>query len=238
MLALLSPHLDDAVLSLWHLLDGPADVTVVNVFAGVPETERGGDRWWDRLTGASDSARRVRERRAEDREALALAGCTAIDLDLLEGQYRGRPQKLEPIIAALTDTVPAGARVIAPAALDGHRSHRAVRAAALAMRDAGRATTLYADVPHATRYGWPAWVSGTAADPHLHPDALWRHHMGGTGIGLDDLEAEIHRLDDRAYERKLAAVRAYATQVPALEAEFGVLSRRDVLRYEVLWPLP
>ena len=238
MLALLSPHLDDAALSLWHLLDGPADVTVVNVFAGVPETAGGGDRWWDRLTGATDSARRARERRAEDREALGLARRAAIDLDLLEGQYRDRPQALQPVIARLADTVPEGAHVLAPAALDGHRSHRVVRAAALAMREGGAATTLYADVPHATRYGWPAWVSGSPADPYLHPHALWRRHLAEAGIALDDLRADIHRLDDRALERKIAAVRAYGTQLPALEAEFGVLSRPDVLRYEVLWPLP
>ena len=238
MLALLSPHLDDAVLSLWHLLDGPADVTVVNVFAGVPQADGGGDRWWDHVTGATDSAQRVHERRAEDREALGLAGRTAVDIGLLEAQYRDRPQAVEPVVERLAEALPDSARVLAPAALDGHRSHRVVRAAALALREAGRATTLYADVPHATCYGWPAWVSGAAANPHLHPDALWRRHLAEAGIALDELGAEIHRLDDRAYERKLTAVRSYATQLPALEAGFGVLSRPDVLRYEVLWPLP
>jgi hypothetical protein len=33
---ILSPHLDDAVLSCWHLLTGPGEVEVINVFAGVP----------------------------------------------------------------------------------------------------------------------------------------------------------------------------------------------------------
>ena len=240
--AVLSPHLDDAVLSLWHVLTASArDVVVVNVFAGVPdaEGELGGDSWWDRLTGAEDSARRMHERRAEDREALALAGATAIDLDLIEGQYRREPQPLGPVVAHLARAVSEGTRLLAPAALDGHRSHRVVRAAALALRESGdRPVTLYADVPHAARYGWPRWVTGAPPHPHLRPEALWRRHMEGTGIDLDDLEPAIHRLDDGSYDRKRAAVRAYHSQLAALEAEFGVLSRADVLRYEVLWPLP
>ena len=240
--AVLSPHLDDAVLSLWHVLSVRRhDVRVVNVFAGVPDPERdlGGDCWWDRLTGAEDSARRMHERRSEDRVALTIAGATAVDLDLLEGQYHREPQPLEPVVSHLAEAVSEGTRLLAPAALDGHRSHRLVRAAALALREAsGRPVTLYADVPHATRYGWPHWVTGAPAGPRLRPDAFWRRHMNGTGIDLTRLEPQVHRLDDADYGRKRAAVRAYPSQLAALEAEFAVLSRPDVLRYEVLWPLP
>jgi hypothetical protein len=80
----LSPHPDDAVPSCWHLLAG-GDTTVVTVFAGVPEPGTCG--WWDRLTGASDPAARVRERLAEDTRAPALAGASSVRLDLLDEQY-------------------------------------------------------------------------------------------------------------------------------------------------------
>ena len=73
---ILSPHLDDAVLSCWHLLSGPGDVSVINVFAGSPPPGSGAS-WWDRLSGATDSAARMAERLAEDREAFAIAGRTA-----------------------------------------------------------------------------------------------------------------------------------------------------------------
>ena len=33
----LSPHLDDAVLSAWHVLRSGGDVCVVTVFAGLPD---------------------------------------------------------------------------------------------------------------------------------------------------------------------------------------------------------
>src|SRR5204862_125625 len=48
---ILSPHPDDAVLSLWHVLAGPGDVRVVNVFTGAPPGA--GPGWWDELSGAA-----------------------------------------------------------------------------------------------------------------------------------------------------------------------------------------
>jgi len=83
----LSPHLDDAVLSCWRALDRPELATVVNVFSGAPPSGAPVG-WWDRITGASDSAARMRERGAEDAEALTLAGARARDLRLLDHQYR------------------------------------------------------------------------------------------------------------------------------------------------------
>ena len=41
MKVVLSPHLDDAVLSCWHVLGREGDVRVVNVFTGSPEDGRG-----------------------------------------------------------------------------------------------------------------------------------------------------------------------------------------------------
>lgn len=69
---ILSPHLDDAVLSCWRVLEAHRSVRVVNVFTGSPP-EGSPAPWWDRLTGATDPVRRMAERRAEDRRALALA---------------------------------------------------------------------------------------------------------------------------------------------------------------------
>lgn len=105
---------------------------------------------------------------------LPLAGRTAVNLDLLEGQYRDDAPALETLVECLGAKVSPGTRLLAPAALDGHRSHRVVRAAALVLRERGRLVTLYADVPHATRYGWPRWVSGASGPADLHPDAFGR----------------------------------------------------------------
>ena len=108
----------------------------------------------------------------------------------------------------------------------------------MALRAAGRRVVLYADVPHATRFGWPPWVTGEPPDPHLDPEVFWALHLQGTGIDLAALPPDVRELDSSELERKLAAVHEYRTQVPALDWEFGMLVRPEVLRYEVLWPVP
>jgi LmbE family N-acetylglucosaminyl deacetylase len=233
---ILSPHPDDAVLSLWHVLAADAPVRVINVFGGSP-AEHEGDAWWDRLTGAPDSVARAAERHAEDRAALGLAGREPENLGLLDGQYReGRPE-LAPIVEAIAQATAEDALLLAPAALDGHRDHRLVRSAALGLRRQRRRVALYADVPHATLYGWPAWVTGGEPDPYLDPEAFWTLHVRGTGIALGPEGADVHALEPVALDLKREAVRAYRTQVPALEHQYSLFGRPDVLAYEVVWPL-
>jgi LmbE family N-acetylglucosaminyl deacetylase len=156
----LSPHLDDAVLSCWHVLAGSADVTVVTVFAGIPARD-GRVPFWDRLTRATDSAARMRERLAENAEALELAGAASYNMDLLDAQYR--PYEPPPAIAeALAEPLGGAATVYAPAALFPIPDHVLVLAAALELR---REFRLYADLPHAAcswRAAWlPEWNAST-----------------------------------------------------------------------------
>ena len=233
---ILSPHPDDAVLSLWHLLAGPEPVRVLNVFGGSPEDHRG-NQWWDRLTRAEDAVGRVRERHDEDRSALGLVGREPENLGFLDGQYRDDEPALEAVVEAIAVAAGADAPLLAAAGLDGHRDHRLVRAAALALRAADRSVVLYADVPHATRYGWPSWVTHEPPDPYVDPEAFWSAHLEGTEIDLAALSPTVHELEPSEVARKRAAVQEYRTQVPALEWEFGMLARPEVLRYEVVWPL-
>ena len=200
---ILSPHLDDAVLSCWHLLSGTDEVRIVNVFAGVPGGAAG---WWDRLTGATDARNRMRERRHEDRAALAIVGRDATNLDFMDAQYRSNgdePSTLEAVLAHVEphDTV------WVPAALRGHRDHALVRDAGLALRDRGHEVAFYADLPQV----------GLAAPP--------------APLDLRALRPEPHRLDAGAFERKLMAVGCYATQVAALER----MAPLHELRTEVTW---
>ncbi len=233
---ILSPHQDDAVLSLWHILAGEGEVSVVNVFVGVPATERLG--WWDAETGASDPASRAQERREEDRTALALAGRSATDLNFLDAQYRERKQPSEPIAAAIAAVAPDDALLLAPAALGPHLDHRLTREAALALRERGRRVALYADIPHATREGWPPWVTdGASTHGANEPSESWRAAMNGSGIELGELDPEVHVLDPDEARSKLAAVGRYRTQLAALEAEYSMQDRQEVLRFEVIWPL-
>jgi hypothetical protein len=228
---LLSPHLDDAVLSCWHVLSGPDEVDVVNVFAGIPNG-RPAEAVWDRLTGARDSAQRMRDRLEEDRGALARAGRAAVSLPLLDAQYRGDDPS-PPVLDALAGRLARGTVVYAPAALSTHVDHRLVRDAGLALRRRGFEVRLYADLPHALAFGWPAWVTGACPDPHVDPEAWWRSRLAPAGIELAELEPEPQALDDDVFERKLEALREYATQLPVLRR----LAPLEELRHELVWRL-
>ncbi len=237
--AILSPHLDDAVLSCWHLLAQPGDVIVVNVFAGVPASN-GALAWWDRLTGASDSGQRARERAEEDREALALAERVPVNLAFLDEQYRDVEQPLAPVAAQIARRLPPGVHVYAPAAFGGHADHALVRAAGLELRRRGFVVSLYADLPHATAHGWPAWVTGagTAASLDL-PAAIWDRTLAETRLPPATMARKVHELDPRCHARKLEAVRVYITQLEGLAELSGrPLTDRETLGYEVEWNLP
>lgn len=231
---ILSPHLDDAVLSCWHLLRGPGDVTVVNVFAGSPLV-RAGAAWWDRKTGATDSVARMEERRAEDREAFAIAGRTAIDLDFLDEQYEPVGQPLDLIVERLRDVIDPAAVIYAPAALGDHGDHERVRSAAIQLGQDGQAVRLYADHPHAVRRGWPIWIDGTEPGAGHAVVAHWRERLGS--VGLSQEVPAIHHLDAAEQRHKLRAVSAYRTQIRALGEAFGEVDGFPAFPHEFVWNL-
>jgi LmbE family N-acetylglucosaminyl deacetylase len=174
------------------------------------------------------------ERRAEDREAMAVAGRTATNLDFLDGQYEPGDQ-LDGVVATLRDLVDPGSVVDAPAALGGHADHEQVRTAALALAASGQSVRLYADHPHAVRLGWPASINGFTGEPGPDVDELWNRRLAG--VGLDRPPREVHHLDAAEQERKLRAVSAYRTQIDALGAAFGHVEGFPAFPYEIVWTL-
>ncbi|SLM93735.1 glycosyltransferase [Brachybacterium nesterenkovii] len=149
-LLILSPHLDDAVLSVSALLDEPG-AEVWTVFAGVPAD--GVSTAWDRACGYDSGAELVRDRRLED--AAALAGIRHRHLDLLDRAYADpgeRPQDLAELAAQLRAwltehpdgllVAPSGAGVAVPSGpADRTRGAvRRLRGAARALRRRGAPT--------------------------------------------------------------------------------------------------
>ena len=231
---ILSPHLDDAVLSCWHLLCGPGDAQVVNVFAGSPPAGSGTS-WWDQLTGATDSAARMHERRAEDRAALAVAGRMATHLEFLDDQYAPAGQSVDAIASALRELIDPDAVVYAPAALGEHADHERVRDAALKLAADGQEVLLYADYPHAVRDGWPAWVNGVQTDTGVDVSAHWDRRLGDAGVTRP--RPAVHHLDAAEHQRKLRAVSEYRTQIPALATTFGEIDGFPAFPHEIVWPV-
>lgn len=235
-LLLLSAHFDDSVLSCWSLLESKAALTIVNVFGGAPAP--GALSFWDRLTRADDGHTRARERREEDRAALAVAGREALALPLLENGYRQRASMAaRRVLAALAEISPRAAGVVAPLGIGGHPDHLVVRQAAIALSRRGLPLGLYADIPYAARYGWPAWVTSEDPRPTLDPDVYWRQWLDG--VPLRDAQPRVVALPSDAVERKREALAQYASQVPALDGgHAGLATNAVTLGYELFWADP
>jgi LmbE family N-acetylglucosaminyl deacetylase len=233
----LSPHLDDAVLDCWGLLCEPGALVVVNVFAGVPDPAP--VPLWDAITGASDSAARVRERHAEDAAALARAGREPLNLALLDAQYRKPPPlRLADLDAHIAAAVPSACAVFTTAGIGGHPDHVLARRYALALLRSGMPVTLCADLPYCVYHGWPHWVDGRERETYRDIDPYWAQFVAEVAEMPPLRDARVRRLDDEAARAKLEAMSRYETQFSALS--FGgreMLADPEIHRYEVSWEM-
>ena len=231
----LSPHLDDALFSLWSVVTGREDVLVVNVCTGIPPP--GPVPWWDRVTGATDSAELMRLRLAEDREALALAGREPVGLGLLDAHYGGSSVTASEVARRTAALVKEASSLYAPAGLGGHADHRATREAAFRLVEgSGIPVRLYADFPYAVRFGWPHWVSGETRELYRTPDAEWEMWLADVPCGPARLRPRVRRLSDAEVGERLSAMRLYQTQFAATNGgPIGRLESSYVLRFEVIW---
>ena len=231
----LSPHLDDAVLSVWSVVGGGGDSEIVNVFAGVPED--GPPPRWDRLAGADGRRAHMEARLDEDRAALALAGRTAVYLPFLDRHYRSAPPEAVELAEAIDASAAAASLLYAPAGIGGHEDHVLVREVGLALSRRGRIPIrLYAELPYAVRFGWPAWVTGDAPGADEAAELDWDSFLSSLPVSRSALGARVRRLDGGQMEAKLTAMRRYRTQFRLLnQSPFGVLEHPQVLPWEVAW---
>jgi LmbE family N-acetylglucosaminyl deacetylase len=187
-----SPHCDDAVLSLGAALTCHARrggiVTVVTVLAGDPESRRAPGRW-DVEAGFHSAGEAARVRRSEDIEACRILGLRAVHLDGEDEQYADHvPRRVADGLAAAI----AGAdEVLVPGAPLRNADHRRVREFALSLLPAG-----------------------VARDYQEQPYASWAR-AGGIGW----CRPEATGSDER---RKARAVSAYRSQLRLLAAPFPV----------------
>jgi len=253
----LSPHLDDAVLSTWHVVSAPCEVTVVTVFAGIPEHGFVTD--LDRSHGAEESAAWLLRRRREDRAALALAGRTPMHLDLPEIQFpayrnpairdliaespehfiahvSGQPtlgNDADELAALVEAHIPAAPVVYGPAGVGGHPDHRDLARAAVSLAVPGREVRLYADSPYYLAYGLPSWVTGT---PNPAADALTEQALARLDLAGRSVTRYVIELDQAAFQQKLAAMRRYQTEIPSIWADLTrAPAGPDAMRYETYW---
>ncbi|MFI6638654.1 PIG-L deacetylase family protein [Streptomyces sp. NPDC050504] len=231
----LSPHFDDAALSLAGLLpELPGPVTVVTVFGGAPDADAPVS-WWDRTCGFSTAAEAYRTRLAEDAAACALMGAEQIVLDHPDGPYAAPGAELHALDDFLKNLGP-GALVLAPLG-SNQPDHEAVRHRAVSVLGAIGAPLprVYADLPytgHVPGWGEPGAVDTLAVNSYcgLAYQALSRAY--------DTTVKHELRLSDEQWAAKRAAVLCHGSQHAAIATDHGAfLSRTGPLSAELIWSL-
>lgn len=199
----ISPHLDDAILSAGQFLAGWPGTAVLTIFAGVPPGQCLTE--FDRNSGFRSSQEAVQRRQAEDLRATATVKARAMHLDFLDGQYRQEPD-LD--LDAIADRIHATEREVGACTVMGplglvHPDHVKVRDAFLTAAtrfDVRIPIWLYEDLP--SRVLYPESI-GTAL--HALDRAGWTAQLDFPGTGPK--------------EAKRAAVRNYQSQAWALDTD-------------------
>jgi GT2 family glycosyltransferase/LmbE family N-acetylglucosaminyl deacetylase len=149
---ILSPHLDDAVLSCGDLIWQIPHCTVLTIFAG-SDVEWSELRDWDRIAGFHSGEDVVARRIEEDDEALAVLGAEGVRLSFLDEQYRD-PGVIPPVEALSREIQAALEAVHADVAFMPlglrHGDHKLAAAAAQHAARTGQAVRWYAyqDLPY------------------------------------------------------------------------------------------
>jgi LmbE family N-acetylglucosaminyl deacetylase len=255
-----SPHLDDAVLSAWHVLSSANEIKVITVFAGVPEP--GFVPELDRHHGATESAAWVRRRRVDDTAALTAAGAEPVHLDLLEAQFSAfaaaglrhriaaRPADFVELVAdapgvgtepgVILDSIRPYAgpetTVYGPAGIGRHPDHRSLSQAVLRLASDVRELHLFADSPYFIRQGLPSWISGR---DNPAADRLVDRALSDLGVPSDALPRQVVALAPAELGAKFHGLRRYTTEFSTLEKHFGrAPARPEMAGFEVFWKVP
>lgn len=217
-LLIVSPHLDDAVLSCGQLMAGRPDCVVATLCTGEPDTAI--TTTYDRDSGHRDSGTAMTARRAEDRAALRALHANAEHLGLLDNQYRaGQPFDVADAVEALENVVDdVGPQVVLGPCGLAHPDHvqAAVALSELRARRPDLEVWVYEELP--ARVLWPEeaparldWWRTCGVDPVL------------AFLGTGPLAA------------KRAAVRCYTSQLWALDLHACLVPER-MWRLWPTWP--
>jgi LmbE family N-acetylglucosaminyl deacetylase len=196
---LISPHLDDAVLSLGativRLVGRGVHVDVLSVFGCDPSSTHPSC-GWDRRAGFSSEGAAAAARREEDREACRIVGAKPIVLGYRGGAYGG-PDDPEPTWRAIAEVVSGADVVLVPGFPLTNDDHRWLSTLLVERRLPAERLGLYAEQPY--RYAFRRRLS-TVTLEHGGEAESWVF----TGSTLRELRA------------KRRAILAYRSQMKLL----------------------
>ncbi len=241
-LVVLSPHLDDAVLSLGGTIARASragtEVTVITVFAGDPESAvEAGE--WDTLCGFATAGEAARERRREDAQACEILGAAPEWLSFPDVDY-AREENYDAIWPAIARSLVGANFVFVPGFPLEHPDHARLTQLALERIPATLAFGFYVEQPYADmrilERGYSLDTLGLALRIALRspgarrlqqptPDEIVPENIASR---LDWIAAPVSRSERRA---KNEAIRAYSSQLPHFSNR--LLSR--VHLYERCW---
>lgn len=210
-LVVVSPHFDDAVLGCAGLLARHAPATVVTVMGAAKPTGYDAVTPWDALGGFAPGDDVVALRREEDRAALAVLGCTSTWLPFTDNQYdEPAPAAARPPVDDVAAALEAALDALAPTAVVipfglANPDHVLTHDAALSVLQRR---------PHA----WPWFGYVEAGYCHIPGTVAWRTaRLVRAGVWPTPAPVRV----DGDLERKRAALRCYASQLPALAKDWG-----------------
>jgi len=248
-----SPHLDDAVLSLGagiaHAATAGSEIRVVTVFANDPDSDVFTTDW-DREAGFSSAREAATRRREEDALACALVGATPTWLPYTDADHGGEPN-LERMRARLDKEIAEADAdaVLLPGYPLAHPDHALLAASLLSAPPTAARLGLYVEQPYAAwrrlGRGRRSWAADdltlttslrNLASMLLHTRrgrALQAPTAGPAVTSAIDGEpvwgAVVARGSDRRLKRR--ALKEYASQFRG----FGVHTRPVIALYERGW---
>jgi LmbE family N-acetylglucosaminyl deacetylase len=201
----LSPHLDDAIMSLggtMHLLSRiGVSLRIVTLFAGDPKHD-GAPSFWDAARRVRTAGESFAARRAEDDAAAAALGVETCWLPFLDASYIARRDPDE-VWNRVLPHLRGAAAVFIPGSPLAHPDHEYTAMLAYQRLDPDLDVLFYAEQPYATRPRYVrSYVQRSTPGPlrHLGADLVWK---------------AVH-LDARARAAKARAVDCYAGEIARL----------------------
>jgi LmbE family N-acetylglucosaminyl deacetylase len=233
---IVSPHLDDAVLSCGRFMAVHPGCTVVTVFTGNPPEYPDPMRTWDVQSGFAPGDDVMAVRRAEDQAALTVLDAVPVHLDFVEYSYNPDDVPVAPEMVApfLTDTLRElrPSLVLAPFGL-ANPDHDVTHRACMAARDELGDDVSWRCYEESKRPEAPSWwLYEDYGYKHIPGMLAWRvSRLFRRGIWPTPVCPPV----DETNTRKMKAVNCYPTQLFALEDDWRLAEKLAAPAPEQYW---
>jgi len=219
---ILSPHLDDAVFNIWHILN-QKNTQLITVFSGLPNENHA--TLWDRIGGFKKSRDMMEARRLENETALSGVGVRIVNLDFLDNQYMTEERDEAELYNQIKAKVAKKDIIYSPIAagkIYRHPDHVLLREIGLKLKKEGYKVVFYADIPYMQIPQKPG---------NSYVSRLEKRIFTITG---EKLKVTVISLGKNELIKKIIAMKAYETQFTITNlTSFGTLAKKANIQSEI-----